>query len=71
METNVVQYIQNLFKSEVELARVVDELKHELIEFIENYADRVHRELQAAQAERAGDHRPDQPDTGRVDRRQR
>lgn len=42
MESNVVQYIQNLFKSEVELKlvqvkSVVDELKHELIEFIENY----------------------------------
>ena len=42
MENNVVQYIQNLFKTEVELKlvqvkSVVDELKHELIEFIENY----------------------------------
>ena len=42
METNVVQYIQNLFKSEVEMKliqvkNVVDELKQELFEFLENY----------------------------------
>ena len=49
IETNVVQYIQNLFKTEVEMKlvqvkSVVDELKGELIEFIHNYKLPKHNE---------------------------
>lgn len=49
IETNVVQYIQNLFKTEVELKliqvkSVVDELKQDLIDFIENYKLPKHNE---------------------------